>query len=45
MSGIDTFPNIYIGGQHLGGCDKLIDAQAKGTLKQMLDEAGVENKF
>lgn len=31
-----TVPQIFIGGQHVGGCDDLHDLDAAGKLDQML---------
>ena len=34
-----TFPQIYIDGQLVGGCDIVVDLHAKGELKKMIDAA------
>jgi cysteine synthase A len=39
--GSPTIPQIYIGGEHIGGCTDLFDAMRNGTLHQRLDAAGV----
>ncbi|KAJ3104327.1 thioredoxin reductase [Phlyctochytrium bullatum] len=35
-SGQRTVPNIYIGQQHVGGCDDLHEAHGNGKLNQLL---------
>jgi cysteine synthase A len=39
--GSPTIPQIFVGGQHVGGCTDLFDAMRAGTLQQRLDAAGV----
>ncbi len=34
-----TFPQIYVSGELIGGCDILLDLFAKGELKSMLENA------
>ncbi len=34
--GLTTVPQIFIDGNHIGGCDKLVAAQQSGKLKEML---------
>ena len=41
ISGQRTVPNIFIGGQHVGGCDDTMDKYRSGELKKLLDSAGV----
>ncbi|KAJ3107451.1 thioredoxin reductase [Phlyctochytrium planicorne] len=36
LSGQRTVPNIYIEGQHVGGCDDLHAANSSGKLKTLL---------
>jgi monothiol glutaredoxin len=36
-----TFPQLFIKGELIGGCDITMDLDASGELKRMLDEAGV----
>ena len=36
-----TVPQVFIGGQHIGGCTDLFDAMRAGTLQQRLEVAGV----
>ena len=36
LSGRTTFPQIFIGGTHIGGCDDLMALEAKGGLDPML---------
>ncbi len=40
-TGSSTMPQIYIGGQHLGGCTDLFDAMRGGELQRRLDAAGM----
>lgn len=35
-SGRFTFPQIFIGSQHVGGCDDLFELQARGDLDTLL---------
>lgn len=37
-SGRFTFPQIFIGGRHIGGCDDLYALQADGELDRLLSE-------
>ncbi|WP_058556259.1 Grx4 family monothiol glutaredoxin [Thiohalocapsa sp. ML1] len=34
-----TFPQVYIGGELVGGCDITLEMHAKGELKPMMEEA------
>ena len=34
--GANTFPQIFIGGQHIGGCDELYALEADGKLDGLL---------
>lgn len=38
--GSPTIPQIYIGGQHVGGCTELFDAMREGRMQQLLDQCG-----
>lgn len=38
--GRSTFPQIFIDGRHVGGCDDLHDIEATGQLDRMLAAAG-----
>ncbi|OSX73894.1 hypothetical protein BU14_0320s0006 [Porphyra umbilicalis] len=40
-TGQRTVPNIFVGGGHVGGCDDLMQADADGTLRKMLDGVGI----
>jgi cysteine synthase A len=40
-TGAPTMPQIFIGGQHIGGCTDLFDAMRSGELQRRLDAAGV----
>jgi glutaredoxin 3 len=37
ITGQDTVPNIFIGGQHVGGCDDIHRMHGQGKLTPMLD--------
>ena len=39
-SGRQTFPQIFIGATHVGGCDDLYALDARGGLVPLLEEAG-----
>ncbi|CAK9203877.1 unnamed protein product [Sphagnum jensenii] len=41
ISGQRTVPNVFIAGQHIGGCDATVAANNKGTLVPLLKNAGV----
>ncbi len=34
-----TYPQLYVNGELVGGCDVMADLHAAGELKQMLDQA------
>ena len=34
-----TYPQLYVGGELLGGCDIVLEMYRSGELKQVLDEA------
>lgn len=40
-TGAVTIPQIYIGGEHIGGCTDLFDAMREGSLQKRLEAAGV----
>jgi cysteine synthase len=40
--GSPTIPQIFIGGQHVGGCMDVFDAMSSGALAQRLTDAGVQ---
>mmetsp|Transcript_23397 Transcript_23397/g.27439 ORF Transcript_23397/g.27439 Transcript_23397/m.27439 type:complete len:133 (+) Transcript_23397:18-416(+) len=44
ISGQRTVPNIFIGGEHLGGNSDLCDLAQDGSLADMLDQAKVSYK-
>lgn len=35
-SGRTTFPQIFIGGRHIGGCDDMLDLDRRGELDALL---------
>lgn len=39
-SGRNTFPQVFIGATHVGGCDDLYALDARGGLDSLLVEAG-----
>ena len=39
-SGRFTYPQIFIGAQHVGGCDDLYELQARGELGRLLAPEG-----
>jgi cysteine synthase A len=39
--GAPTIPQVFIGGQHVGGCTDLFDAMSTGALAQRLADVGV----
>ena len=40
-TGENTIPQIFIGGDHIGGCSELFDAYRDGTLQRRLRQTGV----
>jgi cysteine synthase A len=42
QTGAGTIPQIFVGGEHVGGCTDLFDAHGDGTLLRRLDAIGVE---
>lgn len=40
--GSPTIPQIWISGEHIGGCTELFDAMRDGRMQTLLDTAGVE---
>ena len=41
-TGARTIPQIFIGGQHMGGCTDLFDAWRDGSVQRLLIDQGVE---
>lgn len=41
LAGAATIPQIFIAGEHIGGCTELFDALRDGTLQERLRNAGV----
>jgi len=39
--GSPTIPQIFIGGERVGGCTELMDAMRSGDMQRRLDAAGV----
>ena len=40
-----TFPQVYMKGQFIGGCDIMIDLHKSGKLVQELQTAGITSTF
>ena len=40
LSNWPTYPQLYVKGELLGGCDITLEMYRNGELKQVLDEAG-----
>ena len=40
-TGVPTIPQIYVGGEHVGGCAELFDAMREGRLQAMFRERGI----
>ena len=40
--GSPTIPQVYIGGEHIGGCTELFDAVREGSMQKRLKECGVK---
>jgi len=38
-NGRNTFPQIFIGGQHIGGCDEMMALERAGKLDPLLNAA------
>jgi cysteine synthase A len=38
---VRTVPQVFVGGQHVGGCTEVLDAYKDGTFQTMLDSSGV----
>jgi len=41
-TGINTIPQIFVGGRFVGGCTEVLDAWRDGSLQQLLREQGLE---
>jgi cysteine synthase len=39
--GVSTIPQIFVGGEHVGGCTEVFDAMRSGALQERLREQGV----
>jgi cysteine synthase A len=40
--GAPTIPQVFVAGQHLGGCTDVVEAYEAGSLVELLQEAGVD---
>jgi cysteine synthase A len=43
-TGAVTIPQVYVGGEHIGGCTDLFDRFGEGALQRKLDAIGVDWK-
>ncbi|KAJ8616820.1 hypothetical protein MRB53_036192 [Persea americana] len=43
LTGQHTVPNVFIGGQHIGGCTDTVKLHRKGELTSLLSVAGINN--
>jgi cysteine synthase A len=41
-TGAKTIPQIFIGGEHIGGCTELFDAWRDGSIQRRLSGRGIE---
>ncbi|MGD8341780.1 MAG: glutaredoxin, partial [Gammaproteobacteria bacterium] len=41
-TGASTIPQIFVGGEHIGGCTETFDSWRDGSLRRRLEAAGVE---
>lgn len=41
VTGRSTVPQVFVGGQHVGGCDDTLAAHSSGKLSELLAAAGV----
>jgi cysteine synthase A len=39
--GVPTIPQIFVGGEHIGGCSELFEAYGDGSLEHRLDALGI----
>lgn len=44
VTGRSTVPQVFVGGQHVGGCDDTLAAEASGELARLLEGAGLRPK-
>ncbi|PRW61185.1 Glutaredoxin family isoform 1 [Chlorella sorokiniana] len=45
VTGRRTVPQVFVGGNHVGGCDDTVAAYNSGKLKTLLEAAGVQAKL
>ena len=43
ISNWPTFPQLYVGGELIGGCDIITEMQEKGELLSLVEEVSTEN--
>ncbi|HSR55824.1 MAG TPA: pyridoxal-phosphate dependent enzyme, partial [Alphaproteobacteria bacterium] len=41
-TGVPTIPQVFVGGEHIGGCTETLDAFNDGSLQKLLESSGVE---
>jgi cysteine synthase A len=39
--GVNTIPQIFIGGHHMGGCTDLFEAVRSGAMQERMKERGI----
>ncbi|CAI5473228.1 unnamed protein product [Closterium sp. Yama58-4] len=44
LTGQRTVPNVFIGGNHIGGCDATVSLHMQGKLVPLLAEAGAKEE-
>ena len=42
-TGIPTIPQVFVGGELVGGCSEVFEAHRDGRLRRLLDAAGIES--
>lgn len=45
ISGQRTVPNIFVAGNHIGGCSELKQKLERGQLQEMFEAAGIKHTF
>jgi cysteine synthase A len=41
LTGVATIPQIFVGGELIGGCTEVLDAMKEGRLQRLLERSGV----
>ena len=42
--GVPTIPQIFVAGEHIGGCSELFDSLVDGSLQRRFDQAGIDSR-